>query len=61
MAAEAVAERVKVHVFDSLVGSGILGYMCVEAARMAKRQGRAEILKRLEATPPTGEHLFDAG
>jgi len=53
VAAEAVAERVKVYVFDSLAGSSILGYMCLEAARMAEAgKGAAEILKRLEATRP---------
>jgi DegV family protein with EDD domain len=53
MAAETVADRIKVHVFDSLAGSGIMGYMCLEAARMVQAgKGAAEILKRLEVTRP---------
>ena len=53
MAAETVADRIKVHVFDSLAGSSILGYMCLEAARMAEAgKGADEILKRLEAVRP---------
>jgi DegV family protein with EDD domain len=53
MAAESVADRIKVHVFDSLAGSGIMGYMCLEAARMVQAgKGAAEILKRLEVTRP---------
>ena len=53
MAAESVADRIKVHVFDSMAGSGILGYMCLEAARMVQAgKGAAEVLKRLEVTRP---------
>ena len=53
MAAETVADRIKVHVFDSMAGSSILGYMCLEAARMAEAgKGADEILKRLEVTRP---------
>jgi len=53
MAAESVADHVKVHVFDSLAGSGILGYMCLDAARMAAAgKSAAEILQRLEAVRP---------
>jgi DegV family protein with EDD domain len=53
MAAESVADRIKVHVFDSLAGSSILGYMCLEAAQMVQAgKGAAEILKRLEVTRP---------
>ena len=59
MAAETVAERVKVHVFDSLAGSSILGYMCLEAARMVEAgKGAAEILKRLETTRPQANIFF---
>jgi DegV family protein with EDD domain len=53
MAAESVADRIKVHVFDSLAGSSILGYMCLEAAQMVQAgKSAAEILKRLEVTRP---------
>jgi DegV family protein with EDD domain len=53
MAAASVADYVKVHVFDSLAGSGSLGFMCLEAARMAEAgKSAAEILKRLEAARP---------
>ena len=59
MAAEAVAERVKVHVFDSLAGSSILGYMCLEAAQMVQAgKGAAEVLKRLETTRPQANIFF---
>jgi DegV family protein with EDD domain len=59
IAAEAVADRVKVYVFDSLAGSSILGYMCQEAGRMVNAgKGVAEILKRLEATRPRAHILF---
>jgi DegV family protein with EDD domain len=53
MAAASVADRVKVHVFDSLAGSSALGYMCLEAARMIEAgKGASDILKRLEAARP---------
>jgi DegV family protein with EDD domain len=59
MAAEAVADRVKVYVFDSLAGSSILGYMCQEAGRMIDAgKGVAEILQRLEVTRPRANVLF---
>jgi DegV family protein with EDD domain len=59
MAAEAVAERVQVRVFDSWAGSAGLGFMCLEAARMAEAgKSTAEILKRLEAARPHVNHLF---
>jgi fatty acid kinase fatty acid binding subunit len=59
MAAEAIAEQVRVHVFDSLAGSAGLGFMCLEAARLAEAgKSTAEILKRLEAARPHVNHLF---
>lgn len=59
MAAEALADRIKVHVFDSWAGSAGLGFMCLDAARMAEvGQSAAEILRRLEATRPQVNHLF---
>jgi DegV family protein with EDD domain len=59
MAAEAVADTIRVHVFDSWAGSGGLGFMCLDAARMAEAgKSVAEILKRLEETRPKVNHLF---
>lgn len=59
MAAEAMLDRAKVHVFDSMAGSAGLGYMCLEAARMAEvGKSVAEILKRLEAVRPRVNLLF---
>lgn len=59
MAAEAVADTIKVHVFDSWAGSGGLGFMCLDAARMAQAGKQVtEILKRLEETRPQVNHLF---
>ncbi len=59
MAAEALADRVKTYVFDSWAGSGGLGFMCLDAARMAQAgKSVTEILKRLEATRPQVNHLF---
>jgi DegV family protein with EDD domain len=59
MAAEAVADTIKVSVFDSWAGSGGLGFMCLDAARMAEAgKGAAEILKRLEEKRPQVNHLF---
>jgi len=59
MAAEAVADTVQVTVFDSWGGSAGLGFMCLDAARMAAG-GRtvAEILNRLEEVRPKVNHLF---
>jgi DegV family protein with EDD domain len=49
LAKEMVAERVRVHPFDTASGSAGLGFMAVEASRMAQR-GRDvdEILARME-------------
>ena len=59
LAAEALADRIKVHVFDSWAGSAGLGFMCLDAARMAEAGKSArEILKRLESTRPRVDHLF---
>jgi DegV family protein with EDD domain len=59
MAAEAVADTVKVRAFDSWGGTGGLGFMCLDAARMAEAgKSMAEILKRLEDTRPKVNHLF---
>jgi DegV family protein with EDD domain len=59
MAAEALADRIKVHVFDSWAGSAGLGFMCLDAAQMAEAgRSAAEILKRLEITRPQVNHLF---
>jgi DegV family protein with EDD domain len=50
MAREMVADRVQVHPFDSACGSAGLGFMALEAARMAEAgQGVREILTRMEA------------
>ena len=50
MAAEMVKDLVRVYVFDSLAGSAALGYMALEAARMAEKGAdAATILSRLEA------------
>ncbi len=50
LAAEEVAKEVRVIPFDSLSGSAAMGFMCVEAAQMA-RLGKSieEILERLDA------------
>jgi DegV family protein with EDD domain len=49
MAKEMVADRVLVHPFDSASGSAGLGFMVLEAARMAEAgRGVAEILARME-------------
>ncbi len=49
LAANAIVDKVKVHVFDSWGGSGGLGFMCLEAARMAEA-GKTldDIVRRLE-------------
>lgn len=50
LAREMVADRVRVYPFDSACGSAGLGFMAVEAARMASvGHGVADILARLEA------------
>ncbi len=49
MAAEMVKDEIPVTTFDSLGGSAGLGYMCIEAARMAEAGASVdEILARLE-------------
>ncbi len=49
LAKEIVADRVRVHPFDSAGGSAGLGFMALEAARMAEAgKNVAEILARLE-------------
>lgn len=49
LATEEVADEVKVYPFDSLLGSTVLGFMCVEASRMARGGSSAEqIMSRLE-------------
>jgi DegV family protein with EDD domain len=59
LAAEALADRIKVYAFDSWAGSAGLGFMCLDAARMAEAgKSVAEILKRLEITRPQVNHLF---
>lgn len=53
LAAQEVAQEIKVIPFDSMAGSAALGYMCVEAVQMA-RAGKSvdEILARLKAVRP---------
>ncbi len=49
MAADMVRDEIAVGVFDSLGGSAGLGFMCIEAARMAEAGASlAEIIARLE-------------
>jgi len=49
MAVEMVRDEIAVEVFDSLGGSAGLGFMCIEAARMAEAGAPlAEIITRLE-------------
>ncbi len=49
MAAEMVKDEVAVEVFDSLGGSAGMGYMCIEAARMAEAGASSqEIIAQLE-------------
>jgi DegV family protein with EDD domain len=49
MAAEMVQDEIQVEAFDSLGGSASLGFMCIEAARMAEAgEPLANILTRLE-------------
>jgi DegV family protein with EDD domain len=53
LAAELVADRVRVHPFDSACGSAGLGFMAVEASRMAQAgQGVDAILARMRAIRP---------
>ncbi len=53
LAGEMVADRVRVHPFDSACGSAGLGFMALEAARMARAgKGTAQILARLEEIRP---------
>ncbi len=50
LAREMVADRVRVHPFDSACGSAGLGFMVLEATRMAEAgQSVTEILARMEA------------
>jgi DegV family protein with EDD domain len=53
LAAQEIASEIKVYPYDSLCGSGALGYMCVDAAEMA-RAGKSvdEIITRLDAARP---------
>jgi DegV family protein with EDD domain len=55
MTKENLQDRVRVHPFDSASGSVTLGFMCMEASRMA-RAGRsaAEILARMEVIRDRG-------
>jgi DegV family protein with EDD domain len=49
LAAEALKDRLRIHPFDSACGSAGIGFMAVEAVRMARAgKGAAEILDRLE-------------
>ncbi|MBI3287748.1 MAG: DegV family protein [Chloroflexi bacterium] len=49
LAKREVGDAIQVRVFDSLCGSAGMGFMCVEAARMARRGAdEEEILRRLE-------------
>ncbi len=53
LAAQEVAGEIRVIPFDSMAGSGGLGYMCVDAAEMARAgKGADEILTRLNAARP---------
>ncbi len=53
LAGEMVADRVRVHPFDSACGSAGLGFMALEAARMVRAgKGVAQILARLEEIRP---------
>jgi DegV family protein with EDD domain len=53
LAKEMVADRVRVHAFDSACGSAGLGFMALEAARMADAgKSVSEIMARLEAVCP---------
>ena len=55
MAQEALQDRVRVHPVDSASGSVAMGFMCMEASRMA-REGKsvAEILARMEVIRDRG-------
>lgn len=53
MAAAELRGEMDVTVFDSLCGSAAMGYMCVEAAEMARKgKGLSEILHRLQEIRP---------
>lgn len=50
LAAEEVANEIRVIPYDSLAGSAALGYMCVDAVEMARAgKGAEEIVARLDA------------
>jgi DegV family protein with EDD domain len=58
LAKSMIADEVDVHVFDSLNGSAGLGFMIVEAARLAEaRRSPQEIMHRLEEMRPH-VHIF---
>jgi DegV family protein with EDD domain len=58
MATEEVADEVKVYPYDSLAGSAALGFMCVEASRMARAgKGPEEIISRLDQIR-SGTHVI---
>ena len=53
LAAQEVAGEIRVVPYDSMAGSGGLGYMCVDAVEMARAgKGVDEILARLDAARP---------
>lgn len=53
LAAQEVAGEIRVIPYDSMAGSGGLGYMCVDAVEMARAgKGADEILARLNAARP---------
>jgi DegV family protein with EDD domain len=53
LAKEMVADRVRVHTFDSACGSAGQGFMVLEAARLVEAgKGVAEILERLQVLRP---------
>jgi DegV family protein with EDD domain len=53
LARREVGDSIRVRVFDSLCGSAAMGFMCVEAARLARRgSNEEEILRRLEEIRP---------
>lgn len=53
LAAQEIANEIKVYPYDSLCGSGALGYMCVDAAEMARAgKGVDEIIARLDTARP---------
>jgi DegV family protein with EDD domain len=59
LAAEMAADRVRVHPFDSACGSAGVGFLALEAARMAEKgKGVDEILERLSTIRPRIQILF---